>query len=132
MKNIKLIALTILFGCSYLLSCSVTQTKSTNLNEELNDKNRAVIPLAERIRKLPGIKFYNGVPVVTTSANSFSNSNPEPLYVLNGQVIGNSYTSILELIDSNNVASVKLIKGTEASFYGTQGANGVIFIKTRQ
>jgi len=109
---------------------------STNLQEEIDGKNRGNVPLLTRIRQLPGVTTKNGVPVVNKAANSlggFAGSDfGEPLYVLNNQIIGASFVRIDELVDNYNVKKVELLTGSDASFYGTQGAKGVIKITTYQ
>lgn len=116
------------------LSCSTTKkadSSSVSLEKELNEKNRGNIPLITRIKQLPGVTTKNGVPVLMKATNSISNfDNGEPLYILNGQIIGNSFRSINQLVDNYNVKSVKILSGADASTYGSQGAKGVIKITT--
>jgi hypothetical protein len=77
---------------------------STSLNEELKDRNRANISLLQRITQMCGIVLHNNLPVINKTANSFASAgNQEPLYVLNNQVIGNSFHSINEIIENYNV-----------------------------
>ena len=128
MKKIALFFVAIL-----VLSCGSSKNSSegpSNLQTELNEKNRAAIPLAVRIRQKPGIIFKNGVPALQKADNSLSLAAQEPLYVLNGQIIGSSFVSIDELIDSYMVKKINVVSGSEASFYGSRGANGVIEITT--
>lgn len=69
------------------------------------------------------------MPIINKTSNSFaSGGSQEPLYVLNNQIIGNSFHSINELIDSYNVKKIVILSGADAAGYGTQGANGVIKI----
>ena len=116
------------------LSCSTTKkadSSSVSLEKELNEKNRGNIPLITRIKQLPGVTTKNGVPVLMKATNSISNfDNGEPLYILNGQIIGNSFRSINQLVDNYNVKSVKILSGADASTYGSQGSKGVIKITT--
>ena len=117
-----------------LLCCSCGPTKSTtkdksSLDTELREKNRANISLLQRIRQKPGIVLQNNVPILNKTTNSFdSGGNQEPLYVLNNQVIGNSFHSVNELIDSYNVKKIVILSGADAAGYGTQASNGVIKI----
>lgn len=116
-------------------SCGTTKKidSTSNLKEELDEKNRGHISLLTKIRQLPGVAIKNGVPVVNKAANSISEfDSGEPLYVLNGQIIGNSFNRVNQLIDNFNVKKVKLLAGPDASIYGTQGGKGVIEITTYQ
>ncbi|TDS18867.1 TonB-dependent receptor-like protein [Maribacter caenipelagi] len=123
-----------LFLIAVILLCSCSSAKSTSndrlsLDTELREKNRANISLLQRIRQKPGIVLQNNVPILNKTTNSFdSGGNQEPLYVLNNQVIGNSFHSVNELIDSYNIKKIKILSGADAAGYGSQGANGVIKI----
>ncbi len=123
----------VVLAVTTLVSCGTAKDNSgaSNLNEELSEKNRGQIPLLTKIRQLPGISLQNGVPVVVKAAAITSQyDNSEPLYVLNGQIIGNSFRSIDQIVDNFNVKKIKLLTGPDASIYGTQGAKGVIEITT--
>jgi hypothetical protein len=118
-----------------LMVCSCNSSKSTTvkkseLNKELNEKNKGNVSLLDRIRRKPGIVIRNGVPAINKASNSFSASNTEPLYVLNSYVVGSSFRSVNQLVDSFNVKDIKIVAGAEASEYGSRGANGVIIITT--
>ncbi|WP_299319116.1 TonB-dependent receptor plug domain-containing protein [uncultured Maribacter sp.] len=121
-----------LIGIILLCSCgsakSTTKDKSS-LDTELREKNRANVSLLQRIRQKPGVVLQNNVPILNKTTNSFdSGGNQEPLYVLNNQIIGNSFHSVNELIDSYNVKKIVILSGADAAGYGTQGSNGVIKI----
>lgn len=118
-----------------LFSCGTSKTSETksNIKEENDAKNRGQISLLTRLRQQPGIVLKNGVPVVNKAANTVSSfGNSEPLYVLNGQIIGNSFARIDQIVDNFNVKKIKVIAGPETSYYGSQGAKGVIEITTYQ
>ena len=128
MKN-----LTLLFVLLLAISCGSNKSTSdepSNLQAELEQKNRAAIPLLVQIRQKPGIIFKNGVPALQKADNSFSSEAQEPLYVLNNQIIGNSFASIDNLVENFMVKKIEVISGSEASFYGSRGASGVIKITT--
>lgn len=59
-----------------------------------------------------------------------SEGSSEPLYVLNGYAVGNSFRGIDQLVDNVNVKKVEALTGSDASVYGARGANGVIVITT--
>ena len=132
MKTLQGFILTIII---LMLSCCGTPKVATdgqNLDSSTAN-DRTDIPLLDRIRKKSGVIVRGGVPYLNKNANSFSSEgSQEPLYVINSQVIGNSFTSVNELVDSFNVKSIRILSGAEASSYGTQGGNGVIIITTNQ
>tara|TARA_R110002074_G_scaffold149035_5_gene301259 strand:+ start:21104 stop:21511 length:408 start_codon:yes stop_codon:yes gene_type:complete len=121
-------AMVILGGCGMSKKSNVN-SDSISLNDELKDRNRANISLLQRITQMRGIVLHNNLPVINKTANSFASAgNQEPLYVLNNQVIGNSFHSINEIIENYNVKKITILTGADAASYGSQGSNGVIKI----
>lgn len=131
----KILGLLLCAALSIGMSCtsSKTSTASVASAEEIEEKNQGHIPLLTRIRRLPGVVLQNGVPTIAKNTNSVSSfGSGEPLYVLDGQIIGNSFNRINDVVDNYNVKSVKILTGAESSSYGSQAASGVIAIKTYQ
>lgn len=116
------------------LSCSSyqkTTTSKTNVKEELDQKNRTNLSLLDRLVELPGVIRRNGVPVLSKTSNSFSSSaTQEPLYILDGYELGNSFSSLNEAVKSFNVKTIKVLSSADANRYGTRAANGVIVVTT--
>lgn len=50
----------------------------------------------------------------------------EPLFVLEGVPLGTNFLSLDEAATPADVASIRVLKGSDASMYGVRGANGVI------
>ena len=117
------------------LSCGSSKTASPQdektLEQTLDDQNAAVLPLVTRIQKLPGVTLRGGVPVFIKNSSSTSGRPPLPLYVVDGLIIGNSFRSVENIVQPVDVKSIRAITGSEASFYGARGANGVIEITTK-
>ena len=116
-----------------LVSCGTA--KSTAPRESNTDgitsENRLNTSLLNQIRRLKGITLQGGVPVFSKSANSLTGS-AEPLYVVNGYTLDNSFASVKNIVNPVDVESIKAIQGADASFYGSRGGNGVIVIKTKE
>lgn len=112
---------------------STSTADGENIQAQLDRKNSAVIPLITRIRRLPGIAMENGVPVFVKNNNSFqAGITKEPLYVVDGLIIGNSYRQVRDVVQPVDVEEIKGLSGADASFYGSRGSNGVILITTRK
>lgn len=59
--------------------------------------------------------------------------NSDPLYIIDGVVIGNLSKDDTNSIDPNTIKSMTVIKSSEATVkYGEEGANGVILIETKK
>jgi len=57
----------------------------------------------------------------------------EPLYVVDGQVLGHPRYDSTFVIDPNQVETIEIIKGAEAETrYGKEGRNGVVVITTKK
>jgi TonB-dependent SusC/RagA subfamily outer membrane receptor len=129
-KTFIIIASLMLAACG---SSESTASGDRSVRESLEEKNRISISLLNQIRRIPGITLRNGVPVFTKNTTDISSGIPiEPLYVLNGYPIGNSFSDVDQIVDNVNVQKIETMTDSEASFYGSRGANGVILITTKQ
>lgn len=129
----KIVFIVFFFSVCMVSSCKSSKSTSnvkSELNKDLNEKNRGNVSLLDQIRRKPGIVIRSGVPILNKASNSFSVGNPEPLYVLNSYVVGSSFRSINQLVDNFNVKEIKVLSGPDASEYGSRAANGVIIIIT--
>lgn len=128
--------LPLLFVFLTLANCGSSGAVSSNKAvsaSQIEARNNAVIPLLTQIRRLPGMALENGVPVFVKGNNSIqSGARSEPLYVIDGVPIANSFRQIQDLVQPVDVASIKAVFGADASFYGSRGASGVILITTRR
>jgi TonB-dependent SusC/RagA subfamily outer membrane receptor len=58
-------------------------------------------------------------------------ASTDPLFVVNGQTIGTDYSQVHGMVHPNDVVSMTVLKGSDATIYGSRGANGVIVIRTK-
>jgi hypothetical protein len=79
-----------------------------------------------------GINFSQGVPSLQTGmVVSAGNQSIEPMLVIvDGSDLGQGVS--IDNINPAAVETVEILKGTNASIYGSQGGEGVIVITTRQ
>ncbi|TVQ66115.1 MAG: hypothetical protein EA360_06980 [Balneolaceae bacterium] len=90
--------------------------------------------LADYLYRIPGVNVTgpsNNPTVTIRGINSF-NSGIEPLYVIDGQPAGTSYSQVNNMLNIKDIAYVRVLKGSEASYYGVRGGNGVIIITTKR
>ena len=109
------------------------QSSEQTVEEQLDVKNQASIPLAQRISKMPGMALYRGVPVFTRVLNdrSIAPAQKEPLYVVNGYPLGKSYKQAAATVGRTEVKEINTLFGAEASSkYGGRSSTGVIEITT--
>jgi TonB-dependent SusC/RagA subfamily outer membrane receptor len=132
MKKLLILAVIGLLSASCGSSKTAAPSGEKNLEQTLDDKNAAVLPLVTRIQKLPGVTLRGGVPVFIKNSSSTRGRPPLPLYVVDGMVIGNSFRSVENIVQPVDVESIRALTGSDASFYGARGANGVIEITTKK
>ena len=133
-----LFSLIIYFILPIIYGCSVTKSNKTSGNVIRTERN--VINLGDREKTLslkdylirfPGLYWSNGR--IMLKENSSILSQREPLYVLDGIKIGNDYNTAVSLVDANDIKSVRVLtNASETSFYGLDGNNGVILIKSKK
>ena len=110
--------------------------ESVNNKEIQSDNYAGTVEdrLAQMLRRESGVivSQSNGSYAVKVRglANSFS-TNTSPLYVINGTSIGHSFQNAAESIAGSKIRSVRVLKGKDASFYGSRGSAGVVEIKTK-
>lgn len=128
--------LLLLLFASFLLSCGNSKQAAAggdpDIEATLDDANASVLPLVTRIQKLPGVTLRGGVPVFIKNSNTTTGRPPYPLYVVDGQIVGNSFRSVENIVQPVDVKDIRALTGSNASIYGTQGANGVIEITTKK
>lgn len=57
----------------------------------------------------------------------------EPLFLVDGTIVGNSYSQANRVVNVQDIVSIKVLKSySETNAFGEQGKNGVIKITTRQ
>ena len=131
MKGIFFAAFLVFFTLAACGPSKIAEGGNSSVKRSLDEKNRVSISLLNQIRRLPGVTIRNGVPVFTKNSTDISVGVPlEPLYVLDGYPVGNSFRDVDELVDNVNVQKIEAVGDTEASFYGSRAANGVILITT--
>lgn len=93
-----------------------------------NDKNTSIYrDIYDMIRgRLTGVTVTRENRIFIRGVSSIGNIS-EPLFVVDGLIV-----SSIDYISPNNVKSIGVLKGAEASIYGSQGSSGVIIIKTKR
>jgi len=111
------------------------QSKDANQSNVMvkpNEEKRSNVSLDDMIRRLPGVQVRgNGRNAIfkVSGVESFMAST-DPLFVLNGTPMP-SYAQVFSVVNPNDVSSITVLKGSDATIYGSRGANGVIVIRTK-
>lgn len=110
-------------------------SKQSNIQVNPNEEIPSNISLNDMLQQLPGVMVqgqgaYAKITVSGASASFMSGTSP--LFVVNGMTIGTDYSTVFNMIRPNDVSSLNVLKGSDATLYGTRGANGVILIRTKK
>lgn len=109
-------------------------TNQSNTMVQPNEEQPNHMDLTDMIRKLPGVRVQSGrgayANIVIGGPSSFM-SGTTPLFVVNGTSMGNDYSIVYNTVRTPDVISMSVLKGADATIYGTRGANGVILIRTK-
>jgi TonB-dependent SusC/RagA subfamily outer membrane receptor len=139
--------LTLILIAAVLSGCKSTETNqvqdSSGMSEQRSDRITdqgftdemdVTASLADFLQRLPGVLVRgsgNNVQVRIRGISTFI-SGTEPLYVLDGQPVGNEYSQVNNMISVRQVENVRVITGSDATIYGMRGANGVIVITSKR
>lgn len=122
--------------CWYLLSCS--GLKSVDRKESLRPSYNAShidnpdieFDLTMHLRKVPGVQVVgDGANAIFKIRNAASlNASTSPLFVV-GSMQMRDYSAVYNSVNVRDIESIQVLKDpSETSFYGVNGANGVIII----
>lgn len=129
---LPIIALSLLFaGCS---STGSTTTSSGESDGRISNEKDYYRSLADYLTKVPGVNVNgsgDNASVTIRGISSFNSTN-SPLFVVDGQAVGNSYSQANNMVNPQDIDYVRVLKGPDASIYGVRGANGVIEIVTKK
>lgn len=130
-----LLAVTLLLaGCASSGSAS-SDNNNRRMGSEVTVDNPN-LGLDVYLRRLSGVRV-NGSGrsasiSIRGSSSSTLQSDPRPLYVIDGVRAGRSFSNIYSMINMQNVNSIRVIKLSRATMlYGHEGSNGVIEILSK-
>lgn len=89
--------------------------------------------LANALQRQSGVTVNDrGGQYTVLIRNGLSSFNTETAYfVVNGQRIGRDFGSTAQAIYGLDIKNIKVLKDSEASFYGSSGSGGVIEITAK-
>lgn len=89
--------------------------------------------LVNWLQKQAGVTISGNAPnyvaTIRAGVNSF-NSNSRPLYVVNGNPAGYDFSAAAQMVGTNPIKRIKVLKDSETTLYGLRGAGGVFEITT--
>ena len=109
-------------------------SNQSNVQVNPNEEKPSNRSLNDMLQQLPGVNVrgqgaYAKISISGASASFMSDTSP--LFVVNGMTIGTDYSTVFNMVHPNDVTSLNVLKGPDATIYGTRGSNGVILIRTK-
>jgi len=119
---------------SFVACETSTRTYTTTAPHTLSgiDPN---IDLTSQLQRLPGVSVsgQGQNAVIVVRGISTINAGIEPLFVVDGQQINGDYANLYDAINPRDIKTIDLLTNPgDTGIYGTRGANGVIFIRTKE
>lgn len=101
----------------------------TLADNQVNPENN----LESYLNRTAGVRLLGSgqnATVQIRGVNSYG-SNTQPLFIINGTDVGQNYSNAAGLLRGMTIKSVRVLKGSDATFYGLRGAGGVVVIKAK-
>lgn len=112
-----------------LTSCSTTRDSTASTNK-MSKSEPVYRELIDMISKQPGVQVKKAgadYDITIRSKGTFLTSH-QPLYVVDGLAVGTRYADVANMVQVTDVDRIRVLKGSEATQYGSRGGNGVIEI----
>ena len=140
MKNqLLFLAAIVVLSSLVFQSCAPSKQASKRSGQDIQSKSvittdKYKLSLAEYLQRVQGVlvRGERENAMVTIRGVSSLRSDNQPLFVLNGQQLGNSFYTVSRLIDMNDVEEIEVLNSLEgSSIFGLRGSNGAILITTK-
>jgi len=141
MKSLSIpLVIAIFFICNACSTSGQTSDRETDVSSAegsatvVSDSRDRYHTLADFLQRVPGVQVSGPSqnPSIKVRGSASFMTNTDPLYVIDGNVVGNSYTQVNSMLNVRDIDNVRVLMGSDASIYGVRGANGVILITTKR
>jgi TonB-dependent starch-binding outer membrane protein SusC len=123
----------LLAGCSPARSGPDITPAPAVTAADLRNPNEPIEQVLQR--KAPGLvvtRVGADIAIQIRGSTSYKGETTPPLYVVNGSPVTPGTGGVLSGINPDDIESIKLLRGADATLYGIDGANGVIVITTKK
>ena len=110
-----------------MVSCYTSQNSTSS---SMDSSEPAYRELIDMISKQPGVQVKKAgatYDITIRSKGTFLTSH-QPLFAIDGLVVGDRYADVADMVQVTDVDRIRVLKGSEATQYGSRGGNGVIEI----
>lgn len=110
-----------------LSSCATTQDANKSSSAKVEKEYRELIDMLYAVPGIDVTRSGNTYDIKIRGKNTFLMEH-QPLFVVDGLALSTEYADIANAINVNDVDRIRVLKGSEATAYGSRGGNGVIEI----
>lgn len=124
-----LVLFLLMLACAIQYGCASSGGATTSTPTETDIP---YVSMLDRLRKVPNLMITGTQdnPIILIRGNRSMEGENEPLFEVDGTIVGNGYDSIRS-VDVNEVESIRVLPPSQAGLYGSRGGNGVIKIQTK-
>jgi len=134
MKKLTPLALFLVLALFAFSCASSGQGSTASTNNKEKDYSQYT-SLVQVLRSVPGIQVggTNSNPnIILRGGGGGGIANVQPLFVIDGVIVGTSYAQANGAVAPDNIKSVRALTGLSATNrYGQEGRGGVILITTK-
>ncbi len=120
------------FFLAIMLGCSSSGT--VNQNDEQKISSEHTWTLKDHLRRQSGVRITgtgSATRVIIRGETSTSSPTNQPLFVIDGQKVGHSFSNADELLYEGEIKSLDVLPPSKSVQYGMEGHYGVIVIYTK-
>lgn len=137
-------ALFLLFLFGFTIACGSMHRTPTDVDKErISLDSKEITPKnyettsnswEHMLNRVSGLMIAGTYPNFSIKIRgSFSiYADTEPLFVVDGTPLAGNFSALAQTVNVTDVKSIRVLRGPEASMYGTRGGNGVIVVKTKK
>lgn len=115
-----------------MMGCSSSSTVNKNEDQEINPQNTWT--LKDHLRREAGVRVTGSrgnERVIIRGESSTASPANQPLFVIDGQKAGQSFSAANEMLYQGEITSIEVLPPSRSAQYGMEGHFGVIIIHTK-
>lgn len=136
--KVKFVIILTIAATMMIFSCNTSQKaqsdKDSTEYKAVKKDYKGQRQLVDYLRTTPGVEIRGNLSdplILIRGAKSMTGDN-NPLYVVDGVIIGNSYAQAASAADRFMIENVSVLPPPRSARYGARGQSGVIEITTRK
>jgi outer membrane receptor protein involved in Fe transport len=137
-SQLGFIGLLAIIGLTTACGTPQAMTRQDGVNKsntvEVDNSKTGITDLTVYLQQISGVQVSGSGPDAQITVRGISSVNMEtsPLFVVNGNPIGNNYATVYSMVDIQQIKQVRVLKSSvDTGMYGMRGATGVVEIELK-